>query len=157
VLVMGLLFFVTPIGPRILSSFSQEDGSRTERLRLLNEAVQYSLDRPFLGVGIGNYPLLVKPDALPREPIYVHNLYLDIIVEEGFIGLFLFLAFVGSALCKGLRTWQKQRDPLTLACIIGIVYFLLHGFFEAPLFSFHIMFAFLLLIAYQVVPKEKVI
>ena len=155
IVLLGLVFFATPIGPRVLSSWSQEDGSRTERLRLLNEAVGHVLERPLLGIGIGNYPILVKPDAATREPIYVHNLYLDILVEQGFVGLLLFLSFVLGSLGKGFFTWRREGDPLVLACCVGTIYFLWHGMFEAPLFSFHVMLALFLLLAYQVVPKEK--
>jgi O-antigen ligase len=154
-LVLSGVVFATPVGPRILSSTSSEDGSRTERLRLLQEAIEHSLERPLLGVGVGNYPLLVKPDAREREPIYVHNLYLDIVVETGFVGLLLFLSFVGSSLWRGFREWQRNQDPFILACCMGTVYFLLHGLFEAPLFSFHVMFALFLLLAYQAVPPSK--
>ncbi len=154
-LFIGGIFFSTPIGPRILSSLSAEDGSRIERLRLLDEALHASFERPFLGVGIGNYPVLVKPDALLREPIYVHNLYLDIVVETGFVGLALFLSFVGSSLWLGFRKWRQYQDPLALACSTSTLYFLFHGFFEAPLFSFHIMFAVSLLLAYQCVSRTR--
>ena len=157
IMLLGGVFLGTPIGPRILSSVATEDGSRIERLRLLDEALQASFERPLLGVGIGNYPLLVKPDAGFREPIYVHNLYLDIVVETGFIGLLLFLSFIGSSVWLGWRKWQQYQDPLTLACGTGIVYFLFHGFFEAPLFSFHVMFALFLLLAYQAVPRTKTV
>ena len=150
---LGVVFFGTPIGPRILSSLSAEDGSRIERLRLFEEALHASFERPVLGVGIGNYPVLVKPDALMREPIYVHNLYLDIVVETGFVGLILFLSFIGSSLWLGFRKWRQYQDPLALACCTSTLYFLFHGVFEAPLFYFHVMFDVLLLLAYQATPR----
>jgi O-antigen ligase len=153
-LMMGVIL-VTPVGPRILSSFSMEDGSRVERLRLLEEATRASFERPFLGVGIGNYPLFVKPEAASREPIYVHNLYLDIVVEQGFVGLIFFLSFIGYALWRGFFEWQKTKDMYALACFSGALYFLLHGIFEAPLFSFHVMFGLLILVTYQVLSKKE--
>src|SRR3990167_10540327 len=85
--------FMSPIGARLFSSFSQDDNSNVERLRLWQEASVFISERPWLGTGLGNYPLLVKPSALYREPIYAHNLFLDIALETGLIGLFLFVSF----------------------------------------------------------------
>lgn len=153
VFVFGSITTLTPIGARFLSSWSGADGSRIERMRLLSEAVGHVSERPFLGVGLGNYPILVKPTALPREPIYVHNLYLDIAVEQGLIGLLLFSFFIGGVLWSGFCVWLKKKDLRTLACFLGVVYFLLHGLFEAPLFSYHVISVLFLLSAYQVNTK----
>lgn len=154
VFVIGCCVFFTPVGSRLVSSWSQTDGSRVERVRLLYEAAEHAAERPLLGVGLGNYPILVKPTAAPREPIYVHNLYLDIAVEQGIIGLLFFLSFVSGAMWRGFSIWLKEDDHYAIACFFGTVYFLLHGVFEAPLFSYHVMSVLLLLLAYQV--KNKV-
>jgi putative inorganic carbon (hco3(-)) transporter len=129
---------MSPIATRFTSSFSSQDGSVSERSRLWKEAVTNIEDHPLTGVGIGNYPLRVKPSASPREPIYVHNLYLDIAVELGLIGLGLFLFFVFSCLPK-FSFPNETILSYRLALFLSLSIFLAHSFFEYPLFSVHIL------------------
>lgn len=142
------VIFLSPFGTRFLSSFSHTDGSNVERLRLWHEAVTHIGERPFFGVGLGNYPLLVKPSASYREPIYAHNLYLDIAVEVGMVGLLLFLGMVMLSTARLLLRWKIRRDDwLVLAMLTALVIFLVHAFFETPLFSVHVLPVLLLLVA----------
>lgn len=139
---------LTSIGNRFLSSFSPEDGSQQERIRLFLEAIENTKQAPLLGVGLGNYPLFVKPEAAPREPIYAHNLYLDILLETGLVGLLLFFSPLFFALWRGLCLWHKDKEDIFLvALVISLFSYLLHSLFEAPLFSVHILPLFLLLTA----------
>lgn len=156
-LFVALLFFVlvvTPIGDRLGSSFSSADGSNQERLRLWREGVALILERPLLGLGLGNYPLRVKPSALYREPIYAHNLYLDIALELGLIGLTAFLLAVLAPGIYLLKRWKKDHNPLAVATGISLIIFLAHAFFETPLFSVHILPLLLLLLTLGVSYKH---
>ena len=137
---------VTPFGERLVSSFSQEDGSNRERLRLWQEATQYIGERPLVGTGLGNYPLLVKPSASYREPIYAHNLFLDIALELGLVGLGLFLALVGRAV-KGAWDARHRAESLGGIIVLSLMVFLGHAVFETPLFSVHILPVLLLFLA----------
>src|SRR3989338_3440839 len=143
--------FMSPIGARLFSSFSQDDNSNVERLRLWQEASVFISERPWLGTGLGNYPLLVKPSALYREPIYAHNLFLDIALETGLIGLFLFVSFFFLGISAAWKKWRKGRDIFSLALFSALILFSAHAFFETPLFSVHVLPIFLLLMAASVV------
>lgn len=147
VMVLVFLFSFSPLGTRLLSSFSKGDGSNIERLRLWGEASVHVVERPLLGVGLGNYPLLVKPAATYREPIYAHNLYLDIALELGLVGLVSFLALIGIALGRAWKSWQQHRQYCSVSVVVSLVVFLGHSFFETPLFSVHALPALLLLLA----------
>jgi O-antigen ligase len=156
-IVVGLFLVVvviSPVGARFISSFTAGDGSRSERLELAWQAIEAIKAQPLLGVGLGNYPLWVKPEADPREPIYAHNIYLDIAVELGLVGLGLFLIALAGALFVSLRKWLLYKDSYYLAIHIALVYFVGHGFFEAPLFSVHILPVFLLFVAACFVNSE---
>lgn len=151
VLILGVS---TPLGTRFLSSFSSDDGSNTERLRLWQEALVHIGERPLLGVGLGNYPLLVKPGAGYREPIYAHNLFLDIALELGIVGLSLFLGFVGLVARSLFRVFSKTRDQGALFLLASLAVFLGHSFFETPMFSVHVLPALLLILALGVSYKQ---
>lgn len=143
-------FFFSPVGARFLSSFSQSDGSNVERLRLWEEAAFFIGERPWLGTGLGNYPLLVKPSAEYREPIYAHNLFLDIALETGLIGLLFFAGFLFSCLSSAWREWRKEREMIPLALFSALTVFSVHALFETPLYSVQVLPLFFLLAAASV-------
>lgn len=145
-LLAGALF-ASPFGTRLLSSFSATDGSNTERLRLWQETAGYIAEQPLFGTGIGNYPLLAKPSAAYREPIYAHNLFLDIAAEVGLVGLLFFAGFLIITLSRTWSRWRKDRDILALAFFASLIIFSAHSLFELPLFSVQVLPAFLLVAA----------
>lgn len=141
------VFFLSPFGTRFFSSFSSHDGSNTERLRLWEESASLIAARPLFGTGLGNYPLAVKPSASYREPIYAHNLYLDIALETGIVGLFFFGGFLFLGLARTWRYWKKEGSLLSLALFSSLIVFSVHSLVETPLFSVHVLPALLLIMA----------
>ena len=99
---------------------------------------------PIFGVGLGAYPHEIDFLADYRKPIYVHNTYLDILVEVGFIGLvlwsFLFLSV--------LYCFYLNRDFIfARAGIVSVVMIMTHSLFDTPLFSIHIFLILMLIIS----------
>lgn len=134
-LVFFLLIPHNPITERLLSSFDTSDHSNTHRIFLWQQAFGEIIQRPLLGSGIGAYSAIIDPTANYRTPIYVHNLYLDITVELGLIGLVSFLALI----FRTLYIFYRQKDAsLALFAIISMGIFLTHAFFDSPLFSVHV-------------------
>lgn len=153
--VISALFLVSPVGTRFFSSFSQTDGSHQERVRLWQEAIIHITARPLLGTGLGNYPLLVKPSASYREPIYAHNLYLDTAAELGLVGLMFLLSLIGLVVIRSWRGWKKSKNWLALALVCSLTVFLIHSLFETPLYSVHILPVLMLLLASGVSYKHE--
>lgn len=147
--ILGVLL-VSPVGTRFFSSFSGEDGSNVERLRLWQEAFGHISEHPFFGVGLGNYATLVNPEASYRDPIYAHSLFLDIAVEVGLVGLIFFVALLGTALFWTYRRFRKEQDWFALSLTSSLTLFSIHSFFETPLFSVHVLPALLLFLAVSV-------
>ena len=149
--ILGLIFLgiilISPVGTRLFSSFSYTDGSNVERVRLWQGATASIRERPIAGVGLGNYPLFIKPSASYREPIYVHNLFLDSLVEIGLVGFFFFMALLFSSLYAAWSAWRRKKSLFALACFSSLILFLAHAFFETPLFSVHIAPLLILLLA----------
>jgi O-antigen ligase len=137
---------LSPVATRFVSSFSSHDGSVSERSRLLQEALVNIPKAPLAGVGLGNYPLLVKPTAEFREPIYVHNMYLDIAGELGLIGLGLFLGFCMTVFLLPQKSATLPVAPRALL-VMSLSMFAAQSLFENPLFSVHITPLFLLFLA----------
>jgi len=149
-ILLFLVLFLSPVGTRFISSFSPTDTSNTERIRLWKESGTFILSHPILGSGLGNYPLVVKPSADYREPIYIHNLYLDIAGELGMTGLFFFLGFAFIPLFFAWRKWHYQKDIYSLAVSLSLCIFFFHSLFETAIFSVHILPLFFFLLALAV-------
>ena len=126
------LFAVAPHNPvagRFMSSFDTKEGSNQARISNWHQAVDIIAKHPF-GVGIGMYSLAVDSGADYREPIYAHDLYLDIAAELGIISAFVFIAIL-----------------YFVAGVASITAFGVHSLVESPLYSVHILILFLIIIA----------
>lgn len=141
------LWVPNPITERFKSGFSLADGSVSARVSLYQEAFAHIGEHPWFGVGLGNYPLAVKPTALPREPIYVHNLWLDIAVEMGLIGMMFFAGFFFSITRSVFVAGKKTGNSFYLAIFGALLIFFGHSLVETPLFSVQVLPALLLVLA----------
>lgn len=91
-----------------LEEVSNVDSTK-RRFLLALAAWKMFLDYPFIGVGPGNYYYKCRE----YEPVYAgraHSMYLEIMAEEGVIGIFLFLAILVSA-WKLFRRLAKREEP----------------------------------------------
>lgn len=85
-----------------------------ERMAHWLAAVGMFSDHPWLGVGIGNYPVAYPQYALGRwrDPLgHAHNYYLNIAAEAGIIGLGAYLILFGTCFVQAWRMIQYTRSP----------------------------------------------
>jgi putative inorganic carbon (HCO3(-)) transporter len=148
-----ILIFVSQslIGKRFSSSFDLQEGSNMARISNWQEALSIIAAHP-LGVGIGQYSSTVYPEANYRDPIYAHNLYLDIAAELGLPALFVFILFLFFIFTNFWDSAKKQ--PFFIAGTISIVIFSVHSLVESPLYSVHILPLLMLTAAMSVVAKK---
>jgi N-acetylglucosaminyl-diphospho-decaprenol L-rhamnosyltransferase len=152
------LFFMVPENPvtnpvagRVLSTFNLQEGSNQGRLAIWKQALTVLASHP-QGVGLGNYPLAVKPDATYRTPIYTHNLYLDIAVETGLVNAGIFLALLLLALKNFLQA--AKTNSFYLAGFTSLLIFAVHCLVESPLYSVHVLPLLLIILALASTPPE---
>ncbi len=117
-----------------LSEIKSLSGSLTNRLIVSGIAWQSALERPF-GWGWENFPtafsIHYNPELLKRgwgdsNFDSSHNLYLDILVGAGFVGLLLWLAFFAFIIFYIGRLYKKSESEknkyiLLLAFVISIL------------------------------------
>jgi O-antigen ligase len=140
-LLMITIFFTflipnNPISQRFVSSFGFADTSTSHRITLWTQAIDYIEQKPLLGTGLGAYAYVISPHTDYRTPIYVHNLYLDIFVELGLVGVIIFFAIFVRLMV--IMLW-KNSLPYNKFVIISLVIYLTHSFFDTAIFSVHIL------------------
>jgi O-antigen ligase len=143
VLALGLVVFAPESfwkRNETVASF-QEDASAMGRVYAWQVASRISLDKPLLGVGAGSFryawPLYAPPEA--RRAYVAHNIFLDVIGELGFVGLFFFLVFAGGA-AGGAFEASRDEQMGWLARALGAA---MAGYLVCDLFSGYILSAHL--------------
>lgn len=105
------------------------------RLVIAQKSLQLISQRPILGYGIENFslafPRVVTPKDLGLKDLVVdssHNLFLDLTVQTGLIGLGLFLAFLTFSIKSGLaqlKSAEGDKQGFIKASICVVVAFLI--------------------------------
>lgn len=94
------------------------------RIKLIQESWEMIKQKPFLGVGPGNFVQNLATNNFTNLVTYfpypVHNLYLLIAAEVGLPALVLLVIFIGSSLRNSLREISRKTDQLA-AVKLGIV------------------------------------
>jgi O-antigen ligase len=111
----ALALYATTSGQR-LATFD-----RLERLAEENTRAQFYVEfaqiwpqAPLVGHGTGSWPLLV---GRPDQTSYPHNLFLELLVENGIVGLILFLAVLAVGL-RPVSLARLRRDPQALCAVM---------------------------------------
>jgi len=92
---------------------------------LLTSDLHMAGQNPIFGIGTHHFRIICpalypgNKDACNTHP---HNIYLEWLIENGIIGLGLFLAFLASILHRCVKAWDRERmNPLFLGFLIAFV------------------------------------
>ncbi len=146
-LVVGLVMFAPESfwqRNETVTSF-HEDASAMGRVHAWQVASRISLDKPLLGVGAGGFryawPLYAPPEA--TRAYVAHNIFLDVIGELGFVGLFLFLVFAGGAMGGAFEASRdKEMGWLARALAASMAGYLVCDLFSGYILSAHLYVLF---------------
>ena len=118
-----------------ITSINIEDTSTQTRLRYYQHGLNSLINNPFIGVGLGNWK--IKSIDLDSEnimsyivPYYLHNDFLEIGAELGFIGLILYLSIFVLVMLKLMKMIyldiksNKNSLPKYILFLSLIVYFI---------------------------------
>jgi O-antigen ligase len=120
----------------ITSEVTEANYALIERLAHWQAALRMWADRPWLGVGIGNYAVMYPVYALPHwpEPLgHAHNYYLNIGAEAGLAGFVCYVTFWVSALWQALRATRCTSGlcrAVALGTLGAITHLSVHSFFD---------------------------
>ncbi len=159
IVIVGLIFLLvfalcsTFIETRFNFYNRLEKISSSERINSWPDVVALVKDSPLVGQGIGNYATALY-ERTPYYPAYlyqpVHNFFLLILAELGFIGFIIFLAFWIWLLITIIKNLKKNYLGLAIFVALTIIMMLDHW-----LFSLHFGIMLLWLAAGLIIKNEN--
>jgi O-antigen ligase len=102
------------LGQYLLLSTDIQSESSGSRVAIWSAAIDHVEHGSLLGLGSGQYQTLSTGQAV----YYAHNVVLDALVELGYLGGFLFIAFVSSLLAI---MWQRSRQLVFMVLVAVLV------------------------------------
>ena len=110
-LVMGVVGVPLMAGKEIRDRFvtiehNEVDESANQRRAAWGAAWRMALDHPVTGVGLRNANLFSRQYGADREGRTIHSQYLQILADNGFVGLGLYVALYGATF---LNLWRVRR------------------------------------------------
>lgn len=106
-------FTISASVARIRSLIDFGETSNSGRIYIWKETLRSIKERPLLGVGIGNYPVVLDElQTATRAGASAHNIYLQIASTVGVLGLMVFLWMLWEFLVKGIRYLKKNSNGL---------------------------------------------
>jgi len=127
-------------GKRIKSLMDFSETSNARRIEIWRDSIKSISRQPLLGVGIGNFPVVVKEDlARAKAGSSAHNLYLHIAAEIGLAALILCLYFIWLLIKKCWDLFISAKDGFDLvyfgSALLFIPWVLLYSFTDVAIFD----------------------
>lgn len=159
--VLGSLFLFLggPVLMRFWSIFNLMEGSNAARFLNWRQGWEIFSDHWMLGTGLGNYAYVLNPALSYRDPVYAHNLYLDLGAEMGIAALGVYVLLITVTVWQlwltFRRTTEKSLSLLALGLIGSWVWFSAHAFFDTPFFSPQILGVWTVMLALSVLVIQQ--
>jgi O-antigen ligase len=141
VIVVAVAVVPNPIRDRILIA-GKQDIYAMERPNIWKQALDISMMRPSVGVGMWNYTYYSRMTNFPVQQAVgryakaaemAHNQYLDYLATTGLVGFAAFLLFLGTVLASGIK-FVKTRDPVAVGSLAAVIAILAHSFVDNALY-----------------------
>lgn len=133
-LVIFLIVAPVNVFGRLMSSFSTQQESNLDRIRMLQAGGEIIRDYPLFGVGPANvkplYPLYRLPDSPRFRTPHLHNNIVQIWAERGILALTAYLLLIILFIRECARAWRTPGRPWAEAGIAAAVALTFAGLFE---------------------------
>jgi len=118
------------------------DASNKERVNRWNAALEMFVERPLFGWGPGTYMFMYAPFQRSQNTTIIstnlgtggnaHSEYLGLMSEAGVLAVLGYVLIIVFALSVGLKGLSKIPDKryrrINIACVIGLITYVFHGF-----------------------------
>lgn len=130
----------TEFKDHVINSLKGKDASSMERLNMWIAVLNMSQERPIVGYGPNNFPSTYKPYRLlyfmtwasGLYNISCHNYFLLMLSEQGYVGMILFMLFIGYILHRCQKLYNHSKSKYQKDLSKSIVFFI--GIFLVILF-----------------------
>lgn len=160
ILGLVLLPFILPetITNRFLSIGNMEDSSTTYRVYIWMGTINMLKDYWFSGIGLGITSFNTVYPIYSFDSIWAphsHNLYLQLIVEYGIIGLIIFLGMIYYFYKEIAMSVVKRKNMIASGIACGMTGYLLQSFFDNTWYNYRVVLIFWMVIALGMVASRK--
>lgn len=100
-----------------INDFSSDKGSG--RFELWKQAITYFMSHPLLGIGAFNFSDYYAFEH--NEKLYVHNTYLEILVEAGIIGFLFYFSFLLLFIIKLFKAKLHIEKPFIILTLFAFL------------------------------------
>ncbi len=157
--VVLVLPFILPdnIMIRLLSIGNMEDTSTAIRIKIWLSSLNMGTDFMLTGAGLGTaaYAFLYPFYSYYYIPAHhSHNVFIQVLIEGGIIGLILFLfiiwRFTKVSTMHYIKNFKTSKDSslMCLAFATGVLGFLIQGMFDYPFYNYRIVLIFWIFLAF---------
>lgn len=112
----------------------RSEGNVVQRLVYIKDAMQLFRRSPVVGLGMGAFENgIYSVQSYHYETKYVHNHYVQTMVDTGVIGLALWLGLLGTSAAAVIRQWRRERtETQTMASALGalLLFLMIHAAVE---------------------------
>lgn len=137
---------------RIRSIIDFGETSNAQRIEIWEKTVDSIRERPMLGVGIGNYPIVLDQKIfLAKAGSSAHNIYLHIAAEIGIFGLIVSLWLLWRLFATAYKNFVRAHDALLAvyfgALILYIPWVMAYSLTDVALFDERAFLLFVVTVA----------
>lgn len=146
---------------RISTSFSAGELSNKGRIQIWKSTLKSIAAHPFLGVGIGNYPVVLSENvSATKKGASAHSLYLDFAAEIGIFGGIIVFLILFEILRKVIRIFIESTDLFFTAFAgffaIFLLWIMAYSVVDVVLLNDKVLLLFVTLVALlYAVPKVE--
>ncbi len=143
-----------------IATISIQDATVKNRLMVWQMVISEFKNYPLFGIGLENFNVIYNKHFTPKinENWFdrTHNIYLDNLIQNGIIGLILYLLILFYLF---ILLWKKRKENFNLFLIFSslLIAYAVHNFFVFDVLSTFIMFVFIIgFIAYDKSEEEQI-
>ncbi|MBF0537749.1 MAG: O-antigen ligase family protein [Nitrospirae bacterium] len=143
--VLTLFYVITPINNNATKAAIVQQASRIvtpdSRAYIWRQGVTISKEKPILGMGFETFAVYADIfSTIPQSPFKQrhgtrtddtpHNMYLELIVNNGIVGLILWMLIIAYTLLMLIADLLKNKNVLNIAVIVSIICFHIYNTFQ---------------------------
>ncbi|WP_314590540.1 O-antigen ligase family protein [Paenibacillus terrigena] len=95
--------------------------SAATRVNNADDAIELWMNHPFIGNGVGSWPILTKMDDFRDYP---HNLFVEVLVELGVAGIMLLMILLSFVIRSIVLIYKKPLSRMMIVLIMMAIYML---------------------------------